>query len=336
MRYCQNCGAAGAEVLGHDGDEAVCPTCGHREPAPRRALYVVTGASAVGKSTVTAALAAELAREVAVFDSDTLMDAFARAGDADGIDDIDWDALAEAWVEVAHGIARQGRDTVLLCSFEPALIERLPNRAALAAVHYLLLDCDDAEREARLAARPAWRGPDADVQRVWSRQLRSAVETCVRTDLRSPDETVDAIATWVRTGGHHAGDPPVDPPRPARRPRARATGDVASAAPTRPARTAAPTTRASGKEAAGPKATRRPAAAAKKAASTDGAATTTTRTTATKATKATRSVARKAGKAGKAATKEVAATDAATRATKATTAVARKAARRVAKTVPRP
>jgi hypothetical protein len=169
-------------------------------------FFVVTGASAVGKSTVQIPLAAALADHAAVFDSDTLIDPFGRAS---GGGPMDWDALLEAWVEVAHGLAQQGRATVLLCSFGPDRIEQVPNRSSVGSVHHLLLDCADDARRRRLDARPPWRGHDREAQAGWSRQLRAEVPDQVRTDLLTVDETVEAIASWVRA--HLADD--ADPGR---------------------------------------------------------------------------------------------------------------------------
>ena len=318
MRYCQTCGEARAQVLVHEGDEAICSVCGHREPAPRRALFVVTGASAVGKTTVRSALAEELATDAAVFDSDTFTDAFTRAGDGG---DIDWDALAEAWVEVAHGLARQGRDMVLLCSFDPPLIERLPNRSSLTGVHYLLLDCADAPREARLAARPPWRGPDAAGQQTWSRLLRAAIQTRIRTDLRTPAETVDAIAAWVRAGGHHASDPPVDPPA------ARPTRPRAKAVPRAPASVsgsgaAARTTTSSATRTAARSEPKKAATKATKAAASAKAA--SPRKAVSRKTAGTKA-AKKAASARKAASRKAAGTKAAKKAPSARKAASKKA-----------
>ena len=198
MRYCATCEEP--QVMGHEADESVCPACGAREAARRMPFFVVTGASAVGKSTVRVPVAVALADQAAVFDSDSLIDAFGRAG---GGGPIDWDALLEAWVEVGHGLAQQGRATVLLCSFGPDRIERVPNRDALGPVHHLLLDCADDVRQARLDARPPWRDLDDEAQASWSRRLREQVADQIRTDLLTPDETVEAIASWVRA---HLGD----------------------------------------------------------------------------------------------------------------------------------
>jgi hypothetical protein len=199
MRYCATCDEP--RVMGQEGDEAVCPACGGREVARRMPFFVVTGASAVGKSTVQVPLAVALADQAAVFDSDSLIDAFGRVS---GGGPTDWDALLEAWVEVAHALAQQGRATVLLCSFEPRRIERVPNRAALGPVHHLLLDCADEVRQERLDARPPWRDHDDEGQTAWSRRLREDVDDQIRTDLLTPDDTVAAAAAWVRA--HLADD----------------------------------------------------------------------------------------------------------------------------------
>ena len=74
MHYCQVCvDPTPMEPRSHF---AVCPLCGHREPARRQPLLVVTGASGSGKSTLLHSVARELAGVAAVFDIDWLIDPF--------------------------------------------------------------------------------------------------------------------------------------------------------------------------------------------------------------------------------------------------------------------
>jgi predicted ABC-type ATPase len=53
---------------------ARCPWCGHTELAPGRAMFVVTGASGSGKTTVYPEVAAALTGRCVTFDVDLLLD----------------------------------------------------------------------------------------------------------------------------------------------------------------------------------------------------------------------------------------------------------------------
>ena len=188
VRYCQRCVPAVA-LLPRDGT-AACPGCGYAEPARRLPLFVVTGASGAGKSAVCADLAAALP-ECLVFDVDWLIDPFTRAGTP-----VDWPALFEAWLVVAHGAAQGGRHTVLLGPLTPDKLD-VPARRWVGAIHFALLDCPDGARRQRLAARPSWRAADAERQLAFAAYLRRVVPTVVATD-GGPADAAAELAAWVR------------------------------------------------------------------------------------------------------------------------------------------
>src|SRR5205085_2810852 len=137
-------------VMAPRDDLAVCPVCGASEMARRLPLFVVTGASGSGKTTVFPHLVAALP-ECLVFDVDWLIGPFERACE---FGEVDWPALRDAWLSVAHGAAQSGRHTVLLGPFTPAQLEELPGRRWVGDLRFAVLDCADEARRARLTARP--------------------------------------------------------------------------------------------------------------------------------------------------------------------------------------
>jgi len=80
--------------------QARCPVCGRLDDAGAiQPLFVVTGASASGKTAVFAPLALALRGQCIAFDIDWLIDpAAALAGNSP----IDWPSLRDAWLSVAH------------------------------------------------------------------------------------------------------------------------------------------------------------------------------------------------------------------------------------------
>jgi predicted kinase len=191
VHYCQQCEAAVA--MKPREDLAVCPACGASESALRLPLFVVTGASGSGKTTVCPHLAATL-RECVVFDVDWLMDSFARAS-APGA--INWPAFRDAWLSIAHGAAQGGRHTVLLGPFMPEQLAPLPARRWITDVHFAVLDCTDEARRARLAARPPWRQRAIDDHIAFAAYLRTIVPVLIPAD-GSPAATAELVAEWVR------------------------------------------------------------------------------------------------------------------------------------------
>ncbi len=194
MHYCQVCQDPNPMVP--DQDVARCPNCGSVDTAALvRPLFVVTGASGSGKTTILPLILDRLGGECVVFDVDWLIDPMGRAA-SDG--QVDWQAFRDAWLHVAHGVAQNGLATLLLGPFFPEQLDGLPGRAWVGDIHYLVFDCHDDERRRRIEARPAWRRRDIGAQIDFARWLRTNLSPVIDTGALSPAETADAVATWVR------------------------------------------------------------------------------------------------------------------------------------------
>jgi predicted kinase len=180
------------ETLGRDGEIAVlrCPRCGDRHEVPVRPLFVVAGPSGAGKSTVTSPLRALLA-DCDVFDADLTWH-LASAGH---------DNWRNTWLQLAHGIALNGRATVLCGSLTPDQLERQPFRKAIGPIHFCLLDCSDDVRAARLRARPDHRDSSSDETIIrhqrYAAWLRERISPCFDTSVVAPEETAAEVAAWI-------------------------------------------------------------------------------------------------------------------------------------------
>jgi hypothetical protein len=177
------------------GRAAQCPACGSRSDGAARApLFVVTGASASGKTAILAPLAAALAADCVTFDADVLLDAASALSRGQPID---WAAFHAALIAVAHGVAQSGRPTVLLAPLGPGTLELIPARRWIGDISYLVLDCTDDVRRRRMAARPPWRLHDVEEQVSWGRWLRANVPDRVDTTEGTPADSAAAVASWV-------------------------------------------------------------------------------------------------------------------------------------------
>lgn len=201
FNVCPCCGRYSEEkVIDPAGPYAVCPHCGYAHPFRRRPLFVVTGASGAGKSTISLPLAGTLPGCV-VFETDILW-----CPELDTPED-DWLRWRRLWVRLAKSVAQSGLAAVLCGTFVPEGIEPLTERRFLGAVHYLALVCDDNELVSRLRARPAWRqsSGDAFVARMvefngWLRDNAARTEpamTLLDTTDRAVEETVTAARGWI-------------------------------------------------------------------------------------------------------------------------------------------
>jgi hypothetical protein len=82
---------------------AVCPTCGRTDTAAAlQPLFVVTGASGSGKTTIFGPLARLLVSRCATFDVDWLLDAAGALSDARTVTEIPWEGFFQAWLSAAN------------------------------------------------------------------------------------------------------------------------------------------------------------------------------------------------------------------------------------------
>jgi hypothetical protein len=189
--FCMNCGPAA--VLDRDRAAPVfrCPSCGAVTEVPTRPMFVVTGASGAGKTTVTAPLG-RLLPECAVFEGDLILQASA----------LGWDMWRDTWLRIAHGNALNGRPTVLCTSLIPSHLESLPARKLLGPIRFCNLDCPDDVLAERLRARPSWRHSGSEevilTHQRFAAWLRAHIDPTWDTSALTPDEAAERIATWIR------------------------------------------------------------------------------------------------------------------------------------------
>lgn len=193
VHYCQSCDTP--VVMEPLDGRAACPACGRLgEAAALAPLFVVTGASGAGKSAVLAPLARRLQGRCVTFDIDWLIDPAAALSAGRPID---WSALRDAWLAVAHGVAQSGMATVLLGPLVPENVDTLPLRRWIGDIHFLALDCADDLRRERINARPRWRSRDIEQQVDFGRWIRRNIAERVDTGDGTPEDTAAAVADWV-------------------------------------------------------------------------------------------------------------------------------------------
>lgn len=178
------CGAHAATAAG-------CAACGSADAIGVRPLVLLTGASGVGKTSITAPLQVILP-EANVFDSDALL----------GLGkDLEW----ESRLHVAHAGAQVGRATVLCGTVLPEWLEDLSARETVGPLHVGLLHCSDEVRAARLLARPAWRQSSSldfvQAHADFAEVLRERGWRMFDTTSAALDVVAAEIAAWIRELG---------------------------------------------------------------------------------------------------------------------------------------
>jgi predicted kinase len=168
-----------------------CPRCGTETWLPALPLFVLTGASGAGKSTVTAPLRMMLPGCL-VFETDVILHVAA----------LGWDTWRSTWLQLAHAAALGGRVTVLTGTFTPGQLERLPARTLIGPIHFALLDCPDDVLASRLQARPPWRGTSSLAKIAENQQfaagLRARIRPSFDTSTASAAEVAAQVAAWVK------------------------------------------------------------------------------------------------------------------------------------------
>jgi predicted kinase len=190
---------------------AICPQCGHGHPFRRQPLFIVTGASGTGKTTVALRLGAVLP-ECIVLDGDIL---WCKPFEELEVSDADAHPFRSLWLRMAKNVGQAGRPVVLFGSALPEQFEASPERRYFARIHYLTFVCNADVLDQRLHARPAWRKSGMDEVRQdmqnFNRWLQENASTTappmavIDTTSMSIEAAVDSVAQWIRgtlaTGG---------------------------------------------------------------------------------------------------------------------------------------
>ena len=203
FNVCPNCGLYSDEkAIDPAGPFAICPDCGHRHPFVRLPLFVITGASGVGKSTVCLQMAGRIP-DCLFFEGDILWRTeFARPED-------EYRDFRNICLRVAKGIMQNGRPVVLCGSSTPGQYEACPEFRYFDGVHYLALVCNTATLTRRLKERPAWRNSSglAFVETMvdfnqWffdnAERLASTMTLLDTSDI-SLQQTCRHVTAWLRT-----------------------------------------------------------------------------------------------------------------------------------------
>lgn len=192
---CPKCGEYSVEkTIDPSGPYAICPFCQYAHPFLQQPLFIITGPSGAGKTTVCLELVSCL-HECVVLESDILWG-------------YNLERYHEMWLRIAKNIGQSGRPVVLCGTALPEHLETQPERHYFSTIHYLAMVCDDALLEERLKLRPAWRnsGSSDVVERMvqfnrWLKEHASTTNppmTLYDNSHQQLQETSEEIAQWIR------------------------------------------------------------------------------------------------------------------------------------------
>jgi chloramphenicol 3-O-phosphotransferase len=192
---CPHCGAYALNNTERNPSSTTCSQCGKATPANIFPLFVVTGASGAGKTSIIPALR-QLLPECIIFDKDLL---WGRCDDKQ---------FYNNWLRIAYSIAQGGRHTVICGTIMPWDLDSCEDRGLVGTIHFLNLHCSDEIREQRLRNRPAWRASSSEAfileHKRFAQWLLDNATTMydppmliVDTSKASVEEVAHAAAQWV-------------------------------------------------------------------------------------------------------------------------------------------
>ncbi len=199
---CPNCGEYSVEKsLDPSGPYAVCPHCHYAHPFLQQPLFIISGASGAGKTTVCLSLISIL-HECVVLEQDILW------GMVPATPEDNYRSYRNVWLRIAKNIGQSGRPVVLCGTALPEQLEVCPERRYFSTLYYLTLVCDDDLLVERLQRRPEWRQTHTPEFLEDMVQFNSWLKanapitrppmTLCDTSHQQIDETVTYVAKWIR------------------------------------------------------------------------------------------------------------------------------------------
>lgn len=162
-------------------------------------LYIVTGAPGAGKSTAVEAFT-QFNTDYLAFDIDWLADSASElAGKSIYFEPSTWKPYGKVWFDVLHMIIRNGRTPIFFAPTDPDDIEQDGQPDWCDGIEWLLIDCDDEIRLARLGQRVDWTDERVAEAMEDAAILRGLVERRLDTGKLTPDEVAQAILEWVQS-----------------------------------------------------------------------------------------------------------------------------------------
>jgi guanylate kinase len=152
VNVCEKCGSyRNDKIVDKENGNIICPECGHIKSYKLLPLFVVSGASGSGKSTICNYLVCKNNNFI-VLDMDILWSNHFNKPENNYKD------FFETWLRMAKNISQAGRPVILFgAGCIPNNIEDCIEKRYFSKIYYLGLICSSVILEKRLNDRAKWR-----------------------------------------------------------------------------------------------------------------------------------------------------------------------------------
>jgi len=199
LNCCRKCGKYHADkIISADRENMICPNCNEKQPLKQLPLFIITGASGVGKSTLSIELYKK-ETDYIVMESDILwFDFFNTFED-------DYRTYRETWLRVCKNISQAGKPVVLCGCSVPKQFENCVERRYFSEIYYLACVCDSDLLEKRL--REGRNVNDENLIKSstsfnqWLKDNADKTEpniTLLDTSTKSVEEASEFVDKWIK------------------------------------------------------------------------------------------------------------------------------------------
>ena len=169
-------------------------------PTNKQPLFIVSGASGVGKSTTCEELfRREAGKPYLVIESDLLWD-----DDLYNTPEDNYRAFRSIWMQICANISQCGKPVVLCGSGLPEQFEPLPERNFFTEIHYIAIVCapealEDRMKNGRGITEEDWLAGSAAFNRWLMANASSTTPPVTLLDItgKTPAEAAESLERWI-------------------------------------------------------------------------------------------------------------------------------------------
>ncbi|MCI0711413.1 MAG: ATP-binding protein [Chloroflexi bacterium] len=199
LSICRQCGNYHTEYQ-FEEVAFLCVNCGYRQEFVRLPLFVITGASGAGKSTIALHLAHRLS-DFVVLEVDTFLQCAPLNIDSD------YREFRDYCLRVAREVMQHGHPVVLVGSATPGQYESCLNIGFFSKIVYCALVTDNAVLAQRLEVRPDWRASShpqqIDIMLTYNQWFKDNAAKfglyLVDNSTQSIEDTVGSLLNWLNS-----------------------------------------------------------------------------------------------------------------------------------------